>query len=154
MKKLLISAIVAITAVSCSTPAKLINTSSHAVFNDPQLFVSPVYVDLNVAETKITYFYIPSKTVVNCGLDNVIDSAVSEALVQNNNADVLIGLQKQIKYDGNGEIESVVITGYPAHYTNMRSAGEKYFENLNASGAQNNADSSMIPGNPLKIGKK
>jgi hypothetical protein len=154
MKKLFVILAAAFVAASCSSSAKLINTSSHATFSDPQLFVTAVYADLDIKDTKITYFYIPSKTVANGGLDNIIDSAVSEALVQNNNADVLVGLQKQVKYNSVGEIESVVITGYPAHYTNMRSAGEKYFEDIKCSGAQSNGAGSLVPSNLIKVGKK
>ena len=130
MKKFFIIIAAAVIAASCSSSAKLITTASHATFNDPQILLSAVYADLDVQQTKITYIYIPSKTVVAGGMDNIINSAVSEALAQNNNADVLVGLQKQIKYNKLGEIESIVITGYPAHYTNMRAADDCYFEDV------------------------
>lgn len=130
MKKLLFIVAAAVVAVSCTPTAKLINTASHNSFNDPQMLVSAVYADLDIQQTKITYFYMPSKTVIAGGMDNVIDSAVSEALAQYGNADVLVGLQKQIKYNNMGEIESVVITGYPAHYINMRNADNGYFEDV------------------------
>lgn len=130
MKKLLFIIAATVVAVSCTSTAKLITTTSHNTFNNPLMVVSAVYADLDIQETKITYFYIPSKTVIAGGMDNIINSAVSEALLQHNNADVLVGLQKQIKYNSTGEVESVVITGYPAHYTNMRASGESYFQDV------------------------
>ena len=85
-------------------------------------------------------------------MDNIIKTAVSEALAQNNNADVLVGLQKQIKYNKHGEIESIVITGYPAHYTNMRAADDCYFQDVKfVLEAPNNG---VLGKSLLKIGKK
>ena len=113
-----------------------------------------MFADLEISKEKITYFYIAPKTVSKCGLKNVIDSAVSEALIQNNNADVLIGLQKQVKYNSKGEIESVVITGYPARYVNMRGAGEDYFMDVKYSGGtSSDGDPAALAGNFLKFGK-
>ena len=152
MKKLFFIIAAAVVAVSCTSTAKLITTTSHNTFNNPQMVVSAVYADLDIQETKITYFYIPSKTVIAGGMDNIIDSAVSEALLQHNNADVLVGLQKQIKYNSTGEVESVVITGYPAHYTNMRAAGESYFQDVKFT-PETPAESGLVRG-LLGLGKK
>jgi hypothetical protein len=152
MKKIFFIIAAAVVAVSCTSTARLINTTSHNTFNDPKMLVSAVYADLDIQETKITYFYIPSKTVIAGGLDNIINSAVSEALVQNNNADVLVGLQKQIKYNSLGEVESIVITGYPAHYINMRNAGSSYFEDVKFE-SETPAGGGLGNG-LLKIGKK
>ncbi len=152
MKKLFIIIAAAVVAVSCSSSAKLITTASYGTFNDPQILLSAVYADLDIQQTKITYFYIPSKTVIAGGMDNIIKTAVSEALAQNNNADVLVGLQKQIKYNKLGEIESIVITGYPAHYTNMRAADDCYFQDVKfVPEAPNNG---VLGKGLLKIGKK
>ena len=126
MKKLFILAVVAIAAASCASQAKLTNTATHQPIN----VIAPttmVFADLDVSPEKITHLYIPSKTVINGGLDNVIDSAVAEALQANGNADVLVGIQKQIKYNNEGQIESVVITGYPAKYTNFRNPSDDYW---------------------------
>ena len=152
MKKLFIIIAAAAVAASCTPTAKLITTASHNSFNNPQMIVSAVYADLDIQKTKITHIYIPTKTVVAGGLDNIINSAVSEALAQNNNADVLVGLQKQIKYNKLGEIESIVITGYPAHYTNMRAADDCYFQDVKfVPEAPNNG---VLGKGLLKIGKK
>ena len=66
-------------------------------------------------------FFIPSKTVVIGGEENIINTAVREALLANGNADVLVGLEKQLKYNDKGEIESITVSGYPAKYVNFRS---------------------------------
>lgn len=152
MKKIFFIIVAAVVAVSCTSTAKLITTTSHNTFNDPQMIVSAVYADLDIQETKITYIYIPTKTVVAGGLDNIINSAVSEALAQNNNADVLVGLQKQIKYNNLGEVESVVITGYPAHYINMRNADKGYFDDVKFTPETSTEDG--LGNSFLKIGKK
>ena len=153
MKKFFFIIAAAVVAASCTPTATLINTASHNSFNNPQMIVSAVYADLDIQETKITYFYIPPKTVIAGGMDNIINSAVSEALLQHNNADVLVGLQKQIKYNTMGEIESIVITGYPAHYINMRNAGEGYFEDVKFV-PENSAEDGGLGIGLLKIGKK
>ena len=152
MKKLFIIIAAAVVAASCSSSAKLITTASYGTFNDPQILLSAVYADLDVQQTKITYFYIPSKTVIAGGMDNIIKTAVSEALAQNNNADVLVGLQKQIKYNKLGEIESIVITGYPAHYTNMRAADDCYFQDVKF--VPETPNNGVLGKGLLKIGKK
>lgn len=152
MKKIFFIIVAAAVAASCTPTAKLITTASHNSFNNPQMIVSAVYADLDIQETKITYIYLPTKTVVAGGLDNIINRAVSEALAQNNNADVLVGLQKQIKYNNLGEVESVVITGYPAHYINMRNADKGYFDDVKFTPETSAEDG--LGNSLLKIGKK
>ena len=130
MKKILVISVLAATlAVGCSAPTKLTNTATYSTVNvlEP---VAAVFADLDVSPTKISFFYIPSQTVVNAGADNVIDSAIREALVSNGNADVLIGLEKQIKYTPEGQIESITVTGYPAKYVNFRSPGDDYLREI------------------------
>jgi hypothetical protein len=96
--------------------------------------------DLEVVGEKISYFMIPSRTVLNGGEENVIKTAVREALLANGNADVLVALNTQIKYDADGQPESITVTGYPAKYVNFRSPGDEYIlqqksdEGITASG--------------------
>ena len=98
MKKLFFSLVAALTLVSCSLPSKLINTASYTEIGTAQPVVA-VLADLDVSSEKISYFMIPSKTVLQGGEKNVIKTAVREALLANGNADVLVGLNTQIKYD-------------------------------------------------------
>jgi hypothetical protein len=140
MKKFLLLLVVAPAMfVSCSmfsakAPTKLTNTASYTPVNVMQPVVA-LFADLEVSPTKISFFYIPSGTVVSAGPQNVIDSAIKEALIANGNADVLVGVEKQIKYSGDGSIESITVTGYPAKYVNFRSPGDDYLREMSASGA-------------------
>lgn len=123
-------AIFSMTMVSCTTSSKLINTSTHAKSN-VIMPVAAVLADLEVSPKKISYFYIPSTTVVNGGVDNVVNSAVREALIENDNADVLVALEKQIKYGTEGRVESITVTGYPAKYVNFRNPSDEFLRELN-----------------------
>lgn len=122
MKKLFILAVAAIAFASCSTVK---NTSTYRTFSVNTPYAVPVIADLDISATKITYAYVPPKTVRNGGDDNVLNTAVREALSTNGNADVLVGLETQIKYSPSKKIMSVVITGYPAKYKNFRNIDEK-----------------------------
>ena len=142
MKKFLLLLVVAPAMfVSCSmfsapakAPSKLTNTATYTPIKVTQPVVA-VFADLDVSPNKISFFYIPSGTVVTAGPQNVIDSAIREALMANGNADVLVGLEKQIKYSGDGKIESITVTGYPAKYVNFRSPGDDYLREMSVSGA-------------------
>ena len=152
MKKFfLLSVLASAMFVSCTPITKLTNTATHRNVNvlEP---VAAVFADLDVSPTKISFFYIPSKTVVNAGFDNVIDSAVREALLANGNADVLIGLEKQIKYTPEGTIESITVSGYPAKYVNFRSPGDDYLREVAKSVNAKKKDGNTLLGN-LKFGK-
>ena len=70
--------------------------------------------------SRIKYFMLVSESVRIGGEKNVISTAIWEALALNGNSDVLVDPQTQIKYDKNGEIESITVTGYPAKYVNFR----------------------------------
>ena len=127
--------------VSCSmltsapkAPTKLTNTATYTPIKVTEPVVA-VFADLDVSPNKISFFYIPSGTIVNAGPQNVIDSAIREALIANGNSDVLVGLEKQIKYAADGSIESVTVTGYPAKYVNFRSPGDEYLRQMSASGS-------------------
>ena len=151
MKKLSIVMIAAMMAVSCSPMAKLINTATYSKSQAVQPTVA-IFADLDVSAEKISYFYIPSKTVVTGGYDNIINTAVREALAANGNADVLVALETQVKYNSAGVIESVVITGYPAKYTNFRNANDEALSKLVQTPAEPTTSSS--PFGTLKLGKK
>ena len=119
MKKLLFFTVVALAMTSCSYIA---NTSTRDNMN--VIAVSPVIAELDVSKTKITYVYTPVPSSISAlGKENVINTAVKEALYENGNADVFVGLETQIKYYGL-KIDSVIVTGYPAKYKNFRSSRE------------------------------
>lgn len=131
MKRVILFAIAAITLASCST---LKNTATHRDFSVATPYAVPIVADLDVSETRIMYAYVPPKSVRNGGADNVLNTAVREALTVNGNADVLVGLETQINYNAFHKITSIVITGYPAKYKNFRNLdenvwhGNEYFQ--------------------------
>ncbi len=152
MKKLFILSVLASAMfVGCTPMAKLTNTATHKKVSVMEP-VAAVFADLEVSPTKISFFYIPSKTVVNAGGDNVTDTAVREALLANGNADVLVGLEKQIKYNSKGEIESITVTGYPAKYVNFRSPGDDYLREVSKSATSKQEGGNSLLGK-LKLGK-
>lgn len=152
MKKYIFSFLfIAIAVTSCSVPAKLINSATYKTVSVAQPVVA-VFADLQVSPEKITYFMMPSKTVVMGGYDNVIDTAVREALVANGDADVLVALETQVKYDKEGQIESVTVTGYPAKYVNFRNPGDDYLKTISASSTSESSSQGSLLGK-VKLGK-
>ena len=134
MKRLFTLVAVATMFVGCSvtapaTMSKLTNTSTHSKVQVVQPTVA-ILADLEVSKEKISYFFLPSQTVVNGGFENVVNTAVREALIANGNADVLVALEQQVKYDANGKVESITVSGYPAKYVNFRSPGDDYLREL------------------------
>lgn len=121
MKKYLIlaAAVVAMMATSCST----VKHTSTAV-PVATTVVSESRATLNVADKKVSYTYRPNKAVKRGGEKNVINTAVAEALKANGNADVMVGMQYEIKKTrqlfGGVNIKYVTVTGYPATYSNFR----------------------------------
>ena len=152
MKKLILFLIVAM-SVSCASSARLVNTATHSKSRVVQP-AAALYADLDVSPTKISYFFIPSKAVTTGGYDNVTNTAVREALAIDNNADIMVALETQVKYGSDGQIESVVITGYPATYTNFRNASDDVLNNLVNQSALESASGSSSPFGALKFGKK
>ncbi len=131
MKKILLFLAVAVAAVSCGTTSgvtmtKVVNSASYE-----QLDVRPVVAviaDLKVSPTKIKYFMIPTASVANGGYNNILNSAIREALAANGDADVLVGLETQVKYSESGAVESITVTGYPAKYVNFRSPKDEVWD--------------------------
>ena len=127
MKKFFVLAIVAAVLTSCgsftqttSSNTKFTSTSTHTRVGVAKP-ITAVIADLEVSPKKITFLYIPTKAVRNGGFDNIVNCAVQEALRENGNADVLVALEQQVKYNSYGECESITVTGYPAKYKNFRS---------------------------------
>lgn len=75
---------------------------------------------------------MPSESVKLGGYDNVVSSAVREALDANGGWDLLVALETQVKYASDGQIESITVTGYPAKYVNFRNPGDDYLKTIPA----------------------
>lgn len=104
--------------MSCSTIKKSSTTVDVAT---PVL--TETVADLNVQPKKITFTLNPSASLRRGGEKNVINAAVAEALKANGNADVLVGMQYEIKKRKGlfgTKIKYVTVTGYPATYSNFK----------------------------------
>lgn len=116
MKKIFLcaSVLAALTLGSCSS-VKHTSTTLDVATN----VCSQSTADLQVSPNKISFTYIPSQEVLRGG--DVVATAVAAALHENGNADVLVAPQYEIKRKGK-KIQYVIVEGYPACYTNVRSA--------------------------------
>lgn len=122
MKKIIIIASAIAVLTSCSVPAKLITTSTSEDAS-ASFQTTAVLADIKVSETKLSFLYVPSKTVSAGGYDNIIKTAVHEALMSvGKEYDVLVAKETQVKYDAQSNVESVLVTGYPGKYVNWRSS--------------------------------
>ena len=145
-----IATVVLMASCSLGGPKSLVKTTATHTRINAATPVVAVFADLDVSPNKISYFYIPSTTVAKGGFDNVVNAAVREALGNNDNADVLVGLESQVKYNDKGVIESITVTGYPAKYVNFRNAGDDYLREMGANAAASSNSSSSLGG--LKLG--
>ena len=94
------------------------NTAKYAS-GGAQMYVTPIMADLEVSPKKIVYHLEVGENIRMGGEENVIASAVKEAL-DIEGGDVIVGLEKQLKYNSEGGIQAITITGYPAKYVNFR----------------------------------
>lgn len=112
------SACLLLSTTSCSTISR--TSSTVPVETSVNSYSS---ADLKVAPTKISYTYKPSRAVRRGGDKNVINTAVAAALKDNGNADVLVGMQYEMKktrnFFGVSKIKYVTVEGYPATYKNI-----------------------------------
>ena len=103
---------------SCGGGAKLLNTATYSRANAP-FFVTPVQADLEVSPEKIHHHMEVTDVIRAGGEENIVATAVQEA-IDVYGGDVIIGLEKQLKYNESGQIESITISGYTAKYVNFR----------------------------------
>lgn len=115
MKKIILAAAVVMSLglASCSS----VKHTATTVPVDATV-AAPATADLKVSQQKITFTYKPSKAVRRSGNNGVLAAAVAEALRANGNADVLVSPQYVITKKRRS-IRQVIVTGYPATYTNI-----------------------------------
>lgn len=130
MKKILFFVLAAALFASCSYSRILSTTRTLDYKEHNPITVTDIIADLEVSEVKVNYLYIPTRPVNNAGYQNVIRTAIREALIANGNADVFVGLDTQIKVNSDNKIETITVSGYPAKYINFRSVDEKYILEL------------------------
>jgi hypothetical protein len=106
------------------------STRSTATYQDPINTLRTVTVaDLDVSDTRISYTYKPTYAVRLGGSQNVIKTAVQEALKAHGSGDILIGLEyttisKWTILSFLSPIREITVTGRPAKYTNFHSLPE------------------------------
>lgn len=116
MKKVVLIAAVVLTLCGMSSCSSVKHTSTAIPVGTT--VSSSASADLIVSPTKISYTYKPSKAVKRSGESGVIQTAVSEALKANGNADVLVAPQYEITKKRR-TIKLITVTGYPATYKNI-----------------------------------
>lgn len=124
MKKLIFLLAVAALAASCGSVSQtpMLKNSATYTKGAAAMVVTPMQADLQMVSTKkISYYLEVTENVRAGGLDNVIATAVKEAL-DVHGGDVLLGLETQASYGGDGKIYYINITGFPAKYVNFRPA--------------------------------
>lgn len=139
MKKIFVILIIAsaFAVTSCSTVKKSATTRNIA-----PAITAAVLSDLEVSNQKVTYTLYPTAEVRRGGLQNCIETAVSEALAANG-GDVLVETQTAVvELNPGRKVKSVTVTGYPAKYKNFRQASEETLNKMavsDAGRAQNTA---------------
>ena len=122
MKKVLLPAAVCVCMLLGATSCSTVTHTSQVVPVQTEV-QSVSTAQLNVSPRKISYTYRPSKAVRRGGDKNVVRMAVAQALKENNNADVLVGMQYEMKKTRNifgvSSVKYVIVEGYPATYTNI-----------------------------------
>lgn len=86
-------------------------------------FKTNLTADLKVSEQKIEYVYYVSDDFRSLNVDLLKSNAVSKALKENGNADVLVSPQYIISKK-DGKVIQIRVTGYPATYTNFTNVKE------------------------------
>ena len=107
------------------------SSRSTATYQDPINTLRTVTIaDLEVAEARISYTYKPTYAVRLGGSQNVIKTAVQEALKAHGSGDILIGLEyttisRWTIFAFLSPIREITVTGRPAKYVNFHSLPEK-----------------------------
>ena len=106
------------------------SSRSTATYQDPINTLRTVTVaDLDVSDTRISYTYKPTYAVRLGGSQNVIKTAVQEALKAYGSGDILIGLEyttisRWTIFPFLSPIREITVTGRPAKYVNFHSLPE------------------------------
>ncbi len=128
MKKILLLLICCILTIGCSSVSR--SNTLQSISLEPEIELQPIVADLRVLEQKVT------------GLDSgiVVDSAklkqgaLTKALGHTppsaDKPDVLVGMNVFTELTDNVYYK-VTVTGYPAYYTNFRTAKDEDLERLN-----------------------
>ena len=133
MKKIIILTIVSVLFTSCSIITK--TATSKLVKTE---IITSVMADLEVSSEKINYYYVPTTAVYRAGVKNTLNNAIREALLANGDADLLVGMEYEVKYVSFllffRTVDHIVVSGYPAKYKNFRTPSDSETIKLHISG--------------------
>ena len=121
LKCLGLALFVGLVMTSCASKTTTTTSTSRQVAGT---VITATFADLKVSPKKVTHKYYPTKEITRGGSDNVVNSAIQDALEKNGGGDVLVEKQVTMSYDG-GVIDYVIVSGYPATYTNFRPASDE-----------------------------
>lgn len=118
MKNVVIAAAcVAALSLSLASCTSSERTTAHT--EDVATYISNfTSADLKVSEKKIEYVFKPTDSSDRNDMKILIDKAVSKALAENGNADVLVAPQYTVK-SSSGSVDCIIVKGYPATYVNF-----------------------------------
>lgn len=131
MKKFFVFVIAMMALTSCTSYSTIRKTATSQPVETG--VITAVLADLEVSPDKITYYYSPTAAIHLEGVNNILNSAIREALAANGDADVLVALEYETKLKRSwcGTIvEHIVITGYPAKYKNFRTPSDEMIIDL------------------------
>lgn len=117
MKKVFLAVACVALLASCSA----IRKSSVSTLDVASGINSGNTADLVVSPTKISYTYVPTGNNKKSGLKNVLNNAITDALKENGNADVLVHMNYDAIMKKSGKVKKLTVTGYPAKYQNFQS---------------------------------
>ena len=142
MKKLFVFVIAMLLFTSCTSYSTIRKTATSQPVETG--VITAVLADLEVSPDKITYYYVPTTAIHLEGVNNILNSAIREALAANGDADVLVGMEYEVKYKRQAMsvvVEHIVISGYPAKYKNFRTPSDDMIIELHK-GAKSEVSSS------------
>lgn len=125
MKKFFVLLFVVMVITSCTSYSTIRKTATSQPVETG--VITAVLADLEVSPSKVTYYYVPTTAIHLEGVKNILNSAIREALAANGDADVLVGMEYEVKYKRqfmSVVVEHIVITGYPAKYKNFRTPSD------------------------------
>jgi len=112
--------ILVVACVAMLSSCSLIRRSSVSTLDVSSTLGSQSTADLVVSPNKISYTHVPVGKEKKSGLKNVLNNAVTDALRQNGNADVLVHMKYDAFATKSGKVKKVTVTGYPAKYQNFQ----------------------------------
>jgi len=128
MKKILLLLICSLLLIGCASVSK--SNTLKTVSLEPEVEPLPVVADLVVSEHKVTGEANGTITQTEKLAREALTKALGQEPPSADRPDVLVGMNVFTEITDNAYLK-VTVTGYPAYYTNFRTAKEEDLERLN-----------------------